>query len=260
MLRSLKEIIGYNLLTTDDLAGHCEDFLLDTALRRVCYTIVDTGSWLQRRRTVISTTRLGQPDWSTERIPTSFSRRDIEQAPESGASTIASHQYEISNHEYDTLPFYWPGVDFTEGTPDRRGVILPVEDIDLDNDITEPNYIPDKRHATNLTSALSILKYDAIAQDGNIGHVDDIIVDDEKWDIVNIIIDTGKILPDRQVAINPALVRKINSTTHFLDMGISHDAIDKLPNFDPDAMINRQPEIHLYDYHGKPRQWERRID
>ena len=54
MLRSIKEIIGYDLLATDGSIGHVKDFYFDDEAWGVRYVVVDTGGWLSGRMVLLS--------------------------------------------------------------------------------------------------------------------------------------------------------------------------------------------------------------
>ena len=105
MLRSLKEILGYTLQSTDDILGQCKDFIFDDGLWVTRYMVADTGNWLHHHKVLISPVLLGEPDWRTERIPVKLSRQQMEACPPLEEHAPISREYEISYHEYFEIPF-----------------------------------------------------------------------------------------------------------------------------------------------------------
>jgi hypothetical protein len=98
------------------------------------------------------------------------------------------------------------------------------------------------------------------ATDGEIGHVDDFIIDDEAsengpWEIRYLIVDTRNWLPGKSVLIPPLWADSINWDTRHVRVGLTRGMIENSPEYDPAAPINRQYEEVFYDYYGRPRYW-----
>ena len=261
MLRSLKEMIGYNIQETDDVLGQCKDFIFDDGLWVIRYMVADTGSWLKHHKVLISPASLGEPDWRTERLPVSLSRQQIEACPPLEAHSPISREYEVSFHEYFEIPFYWIGANFMEGQPDASGVIKPIDDMDLKQDEPIAEKTPPRSEKADelegaLRSAVEVMDYDVSATDGDIGRVEDIIIEDDSWVIRYLAIDTGALLPGKKVLINTEWIDTVSWTDTRVKIDLTQDAVRECPDYDPDAPVNREYEVHLYDYHGRPRYWE----
>ncbi|MFC1922825.1 PRC-barrel domain-containing protein [Chloroflexota bacterium] len=63
MLRSIKELIGCRLLTTDGEYAKIEDFFFNHEDWTIPYLMVSTGPWIFGRRVLIPTAKFGSPDW-----------------------------------------------------------------------------------------------------------------------------------------------------------------------------------------------------
>ena len=59
MLRSLKQILGYRLLSEDDEFGKAKDFLFHEEEWNIRYLVADTGDWLPDRKVGTRSTELG---------------------------------------------------------------------------------------------------------------------------------------------------------------------------------------------------------
>ena len=260
MLRSLKEITGYTLQETDDVIGTCKDFLFDDGLWVIRYMVADTGNWLKHHKVLITPGSLGEPDWQTERLPVKLSREQIEACPPLDTHAPVSREYEITYHEHFEIPFYWMGADFREGIPGADGVISTVDDlppIDEDmQDTTPANNNAEPRQGL-LRSAIEVMNYSISASDTDTGRVDDIIIDDSNWVIRYLAVDTGIIMPDRKVLINTEWIESVSWEKECVYIDLTHEAVRECPPYDPDAAVNREYEVRLYDYHGRPRYWEK---
>lgn len=262
MLRSLKEILGYTLQATDDILGQCKDFIFDDGLWVTRYMVADTGNWLHHHKVLIAPVLLGEPDWRTERIPVKLSRQQIEACPPLEEHAPISREYEISYHEHFEIPFYWMGADFREGMPNAAGVVQPVEDIELDEqpapEKTEPRNPGSDNLEGALRSATEVMSYMVSATDGEMGRIDDIIIEDDNWVIRYLAIDTGVLIPDRKILINTEWIDSVSWTETTVKVDLTQDAIRNCPDYDANEAVNREYEVRLYDYHGRPRYWEDR--
>lgn len=110
MLRSLNEIIHYQLKGIVDEIGHCKDFLFDDQNWVVRYMIVDNHKWLPGGREVlISPISLGEPDWKNKQFPLLLSREGIEKSPLLEEHKPVSQQYETAFFNYYGYGYYWMG-------------------------------------------------------------------------------------------------------------------------------------------------------
>ena len=104
-------------------------------------------------------------------------------------------------------------------------------------------------------STKELFGYDILTLDGNIGKVDDFILDDDTWDIRYLVLKTGNILEGKKVLISPQWVEWIRHTESKAFLDLDQEMIEKSPPFDPNTPINRRQEEVLYDFHGRPYYW-----
>jgi hypothetical protein len=104
----------------------------------------------------------------------------------------------------------------------------------------------------HLQSARDVMGYRIAATDGEIGHVDDFIVDDETWALRYMVVDTRNWLPGRKVLVATEWIREVRWTDASAVVDLTREAVRSSPEFDPAAPINREVEVQLYDYYGRP--------
>ncbi len=248
MLRSAKEIIGYELAATDGTFGRCKDFLFDDRQWGIRYMVADTGTWLPGRRVLISPISLEEPDWDARRLKVALTREQIENSPSLSEDEPVSKQFEIDYYGYYEWPFYWvgPGVWGPYALPrDLRHEIEGSE---------EPG--SGRAEDPHLRSTREVTGYRVAAADREIGHIDDLIVSDEEWIVRYIVVDTRNWLPGRRVLVDPGWFTGIEWPQGKAHTDLTADEIENSPEFDPSAPINREYERKLYDYYGRPVYWE----
>jgi hypothetical protein len=107
----------------------------------------------------------------------------------------------------------------------------------------------------HLRSAREVHGYDIQGTDGSIGHVDDLIVDDEDWAVRYLIVNTSNWWVGKRVAIAPQWAERISWPERKVNVALSRQAITDSPLWPGPAAANRQYEALLYQHHGRPTYW-----
>ena len=107
-----------------------------------------------------------------------------------------------------------------------------------------------------LRSVDEVIGYNIQATDGDIGHVEEFIVDDDTWIIRWFVVDTRNWLPGRKVLVAPDWVTRTSWGDRDVHVDVTRARIKDCPEYDPGLPINRRYEQQLYDYYGRPVYWE----
>ena len=247
MLRSIKVIRDYVLFAKDGEIGRCKDFLFDDEKWTVRYMVADTRKWLPGRKVLISPASLGMPDWLKKRFPVNLTREQIENCPHLDADAPVSRQYEKKYAEYYHWPYYWTGGEAWITTPSPPGKLgLPEGKVEESDEALEHSH---------LRSVQEVIGYHIRADDGEIGHVEDFIVDDASWRIRYMVVDTRNWLPGRQVLVTPQWIASVDWKERSVAVNLTTGQVKASPEFDPSEPVNREYETRLYDYYGRPAYW-----
>lgn len=93
------------------------------------------------------------------------------------------------------------------------------------------------------------------ARDGEIGHVEDFIIDDATWAIRYMVIDTRNWWPGKKVLVSPQWIEAINWAKSTVAVDLLRDTIKHGPEYNP-SMLNREYETKLYQHYRRPTYWE----
>ena len=93
------------------------------------------------------------------------------------------------------------------------------------------------------------------ASDGEIGHIDDFIIDDETWTIRYLVVDTRNWWPGKKVMLSPAWIRAVDWRKHRLKVELSRKEIRNSPEYDDSSIIDRDYEKRLYQHYGQTGYW-----
>ncbi|MEJ2023797.1 MAG: PRC-barrel domain containing protein [Deltaproteobacteria bacterium] len=97
--------------------------------------------------------------------------------------------------------------------------------------------------------------YDIEALDGEIGPAEDFIVDDTSWVFRYMVVDTRKWLPGRKVLVSPEWIDTIIWAENHVKVDLTVNEVKESPKYDPSRPVNREYEVVLYDYYGRPQYW-----
>lgn len=240
MLRSIKSLKDFQINATDGKMGSVKEFLFDDHTWEIKYLVAQTGNWLIGRKILIAPPSFGSPNWENQSFPVLLRKQEIENGPPISDDRPVSRQAQADLHQF----YGWPGYIYD---PFPTPLDQVPQQATSDSGDADPH----------LRSTSEVEGYRISATDGSIGKLDDFIVDDDKWVIRYVIVDTGSWLTGRKVMISPDWIDGIDWFSGKASVSIDTKTIEKSPEFDPSRMVNRQYETRLYDYYGRPKYWDR---
>lgn len=219
MLHSIKNLQRSSVIGGDEAIGHAEDFYFDEqwVLR---YLVVNGDHLRRQRRVLISPMSFAETDWSARRISLSVTRDQVEQSPDGDTQKPISRSYEERLHRHYRYPYYGGGA---ADEPSR--------------DAAEPAPSKDSQ----LRSTYEVIHSHVLATDGDVGHIDDLLVDDADWGIRHVVLETSSGWAGRKVLVDPARIVAVNRSTKTTSIDVSRDSIDGAAPFDPNTLSERTP-------------------
>ena len=245
MLRRAKQLTDYKLGARDGEIGKVKEFYFDDQSWTVRYLIADTGGWLTGRQVLISPYALEPANERSEVIPVDLTKSQIEQSPSLAVDRPVSRQYESDYYSYYCWPGYWGG-PYTWGlsaypTRGRNGwseASRRAEDED-----------------PHLRSTMDVTGHDIQARDGEIGHVEDFVIDDETWAIRYLIVDTKNWWPGKKVLISTRWIERISWEESKVFINLTREAIRQGPEYTDETLITRDHETKLHRHYNREGYW-----
>ena len=208
-LRNAKELLGYAVRATDGNIGTVADVYFDDERWTVRYLVVDTGGWLTNRKVLISPRAVGVPEWNARVLPVSLTKSQVEKSPDIDTNKPVSRQHEAEHLGYYEYPFYWGGSGLW-GMGEYPGDLSSQIAIEAELRANERAPVPAVSGDSHLQSFNAVLGYHIHATDGEIGHVDDLLVDERSWAIRDLIVNTSNWWGGHKVLIAPGSIRAVN--------------------------------------------------
>lgn len=249
MLRSVQKLHGYHIQANDGDIGRVEEFFYDDEKWKIRFLVASTGPWLFGHNVLISTRALGHPDWHNKTFPVLLTKKQIEQSPSIHSKIPASRRQVYQQRPYHEWPVFWTGADGFQF--EHSSLLLPTQP-PPEPDTPAPQPSPAEKHlqSTRDTHGLRLE-----ARDGEIGRLEDFIVDDEDWRLRYLVVATGGRLSGARVLVSPGWIHSIDWREEILLVDHTVEEIRNSPAYDPAEPINRVYEEVLYDYYGRPRYW-----
>jgi len=251
MLTNATNLKGLTIQATDGELGTVEQFYFDDETWAVRYLVVDTGGWLSGREVLISPISIVHNDWPAKRVHVALTRRQVQKSPGIDTHVPISRRYEAEYMGYYGYPYYWGGPALWGPAFYPAG--MAVQPTLSAGKITAPS--KGESSESHLRSSEEVMGYHLETHDGEIGHLDGFLVDDESWAIRYLEVATRNWWPGKKVLVAPGWIERISWPDSKVFVGLSREAIRSCPEYLESMPINRDYENRIYTHYGCPPYW-----
>jgi uncharacterized protein YrrD len=247
MLRSLNSLKGQPIKATDGRIGGVHDFFFDELEWTVRYVVADTGHWLTGRKVLLAPHVVNRID-EDDGVFVDLTQEQVKSSPDIDTDKPVSRQRQIELHSHYSWPNYWAAeAHMLSMTPP-----MPTDQVAG----TSPDGETGEHGDPHLRSMRAVLGYHIAAHDGEMGHVDDLIVESPGWHIRYLVVDTRNWLPGRKVLLAPEWkIESFSWSDRKLAVDLPREQIKNSPEFDPSKPIDREYEVRLHDFYGRRVYW-----
>lgn len=239
MLIQASSMSGYSIHASDGNIGTVTDLLFDDDTWLVRWLVVDVGRWLLGRKVLLPSTALGHLDIAGEKFSVRLSRQQVKASPDIDTNLPVSRQMEACIYDYYGWRPYWSNGFYLGGFGYPAASLSSEPDLDA-----APN--ADRR----LRSANEIKGYHIHATDGEIGHVEDLLIEDGDWSIHYLSVKTSNWWVGRDVLISPRSVQDIDWQERRISLDVDRTRVKGSPPYDPITQLDRLYERQFHDYYG----------
>lgn len=259
MLWKSSQLKRYSIRATDGLIGGIDDFLFDDSDWTVRWAVVDTGTWLPGRSVLLPASVLRRPDSERAEFPVELSKERIQNSPGPERDAPVSRQMETEIYAYYGWAPYWAtgygyagatlvppagptagaAAPIAAGAPRRGQTAMP----------GEPKGDPHLRSANEITG------YFIRARDGEIGHIEELLIEDDSWTVRYVVVDTRNWWPGRMVLISPEWIKDISWSEQRVFVDVSREDVERSPEYAPESKVEREYEARLFGHYGLKPYW-----
>jgi uncharacterized protein YrrD len=245
MLNSAKTLEGYKLKSSDGDIGKVNEFYFDDRFWTIRYLVANTGNWLTDRQVLISPYALGSVDREEKEVVVNLTKKQIEGSPSLDSHRPISRQFEDSYYGYYGMPMYWGG-PYSWGPYSH-----PMRDETHWSEFTRG----EKAWDPALRSTHDVGGHFIQATDGEIGHVEDFVIDAETWAIRYLVVDTRNWWPGKKVLISPQWIDRVSWAESKVFVSLSREAVKQSPEYTKESLLSRDYETALYEHYNRSGYW-----
>jgi sporulation protein YlmC with PRC-barrel domain len=207
---STADLEKYRILASDSPIpmGRVEDVYFDDETWTIRFFLVETGTWLSERRVLIPVQSIREADWPERLLRASLTQQQVGDSPGLDGRNQLSRQHERDCLTHYGYPPYW----------ERAGTTA----------VADPGVA--NRH---LRSAREVVGYKIRAIDGDIGHLDALLVDDAGWVIRLLLIRVTHWGLGHQVEVAPEWIERVDRLNASMDVDFTREQVRDAPRHHP---------------------------
>jgi len=224
MQRRASAYNGYTIEATDGYVGTVSDILFEDDNWKLRWFVIDTGPWLATRKILIHPSALERPDIAQRAFPVALTKAKIEKSPEIRTDAPVSRQMDSRLSDYYGFAPTWGG-GFYGGTELAFGGGA------MSDGPGWQNRAPSEAGDPHLRSLVEVIGYHIRALDGNVGHLEDFVVDDETWKIDYALVDTKNWGFGHHVLVSPAEIEAVDWGDRCFRLNLTRYKIKSSPSW-----------------------------
>jgi uncharacterized protein YrrD len=202
-MNNASRLIGKTINALDGDIGSVHDLYFDDQTWSVRYLVVDTGKWLPGRKVLVATEAIVKPWHHQAAIAAKLTTEQIRSSPAIDTAVPLSRVAEEALYRHYEWTPYW------------NSTIVPIPPV-------EGNRLEARKTAESLAdlrlgSANELGRYHVNARDGEVGHVEDLLLDDDVSRILFLVIEVKGWLFGKKVLAGRSLISRVDwgtSTVH----------------------------------------------
>jgi len=266
MFRSLSDLEKCSIGATDGEIGRVKDCYFDDKSWVLRYFVVETGAWLANRCVLISPISVSKADWPAKSLPVAITKKQVEDSPSIDSDLPVSRQHEMSYLGYYGYPYYWGGAGLW-GAGAFPGLLLSgvgyggtdsayrqaqAQGARADAEADAERHSHEDHH---LRSGNAMLRYRIHASDGDLGHVRELLIDEDSWAVRYLIADTSNWWLGHRVLISPQWIQNVSWADEQVDVNLTRAAVKTAPPYLPDQPLDRPLEKAVFSHHQREGYW-----
>ena len=250
MLWQALAINGYAIEASDGNIGTVSDFLFDDATWLVRWLVVDTGNWLSGRKVLLPPSALGRLSANNRVFDVKLTKQQVKDSPEINTDRPVSRQMETSVYNYYGWSPYWGSGFYMGGYGYMPGSGMASPYLGARRHEQKVAEAQADRDDVHLRSVEAVTGYHIHASDGEIGHVEDFLVEDADWSIRYLVVDTKNWWPGKKILVSSRSAGKIDWNDRLVNLDVDRQRIKESPAYDPSMTIDPAYDEEFQTYYG----------
>jgi hypothetical protein len=107
-----------------------------------------------------------------------------------------------------------------------------------------------------LRSTADVTGHHIQAADGEIGHVEDFVIDDETWAIRYLVIDTQNWWPGTMALLSTTWIERVSWLESKVFINLPRESVKLAPEFTEESLLTRDFEARLHAHYHRQGYWD----
>jgi hypothetical protein len=163
----------------------------------------------------------------------------VKSSPDIDTHKPISRQHEADYLRHFGYPYYWGGAGLWGPGP-YPGDLVAANIAEAQARVEAEQAEARARGDSHLRSSKEVIGYHLQATDGELGHIEDFLVDDQSWAIRYIGVDTRNWWFGRNVLVAPEWIREVSWEHRKVYVDLTRQSVKAAPEYDSVAHIDRQ--------------------
>jgi uncharacterized protein YrrD len=251
MLQVISPLKGFAIEATDGRIGTVVDFLFDDASWIVRWLVVECGTWLKPRRVLIHPPAVSWSAFDNEQFDVQLTRAQVEGSPSWQEHEPVSAQMQDKLYRHYGWDSAWGGVypGGVAGAMASPLLTAPYFGLQMNSDQhaeAEGEQVGDP----HLRSVVEVIGYHIHATDGDIGHVENLMFDNDDWRLRYFVIDTGDWWFGKHVLIALQAVKSVEWSDRRVRLDVVREQVKTSPVWDPMVAFKETDRTLLHRHYG----------
>lgn len=243
----------------DGDVGHVEDLIVDTRTWQVRYLVADTRRWLPGRHVLLAAKVIEGVDTTHQKVSVCLTQEDIKNSPDyeesslqpspdKGIDDIVEQPYSWALYLGGRVPMLtWPyHLQQLQQSPSDQAA-------DPQSDAPrKPEDKGIKKDDDHLASLSALIHFRLLAKDGELGHVEDFILNRDVDEVLYPLINDRNWLPGKNIVLPLEWIKSIESGARFVSVSTTREQIQTAPEFDPTLPLESTLEQRRFENEQLP--------
>jgi hypothetical protein len=212
---------------------------------------VDCGSWLKGRKVLIHPSAVSYAVLEDEQFEVKLTKAQVDGSPSWFEHQPVSQQMQNLLYDYYGWDPAWSGAYLGGITGAMASPMMSTPYFGL-RMTPEPRaeIVDSLERDPHLRSVVEVMGYHIHALDGDLGHVENFMFDNDDWSLRYFVIDTSNWWFGKRVLIAMQAVSAVDWSDRRVRLDVSREQVKTCPAWDPLVAFNEIYKTHLHKHYG----------
>lgn len=256
MLRSADDLKEYQIQSIDGDLGKIYDLYFDDEAWVIRYLVVTTNNWFFKREALISPIALDTPDWQNKTMQVNLSQKQVDHSPDISVHKPVSRQQEVEYFGYYGYPVYWGGASLWGAGFYPDGLVLENDKLNESAKGAKAKaYEKYQNNDPHLRSWDKVKGFVVNGSDGEIGHIQDLLIDEQTFAIRYVIVRANDWWIGHDILVAPQWFEDMKWSDSSVKINHTRAEVKGAPIYDSLVKMDRDWEIAMHKHYERQGYW-----